>query len=534
MSNPSLTTSAQVTSTNDVPAVNNTNEAPAIGWMNQLWEVPNDHWEGDDAPARSLEMDPLFRVGSFEREQFDLHNEVVIQVLFKIHTKNEVVIEAQNASKKSGTAVNLIDSKLFNEGEVLEFRTCLYGKSFNDFKELSGAICERYAPGMKKMVLHSEAAPNLTWKRRRAVLLIYTESSKLTAKKRAQASAAKQLIASTNGPEAIHQELSITNERLKASEKLVALHETTATIFTKHAETGIAGGDGAILTAPWDPNFQYRFTLKVAFKWALGVQNNMATLTMPPNTSDYRTEIAKTRVLHPGLKLKDRLKLKYQSGASFSGSSTSSSHRGRVRGESPSKDRFVLKGKHIKQESSDGPEIEICSGQRGPFLDNGKRIKQESSDPQLWESPSKQGGKHEVLGAVTNLQHKKIKQEFNSADDLLDEGFPPPPDRFFMFSEAECSEMCSEMSSADLDELEMLHEHEALLDEFVKECGVTTNYDKIRNILLNSGYQSWTDLVPSLKMTEATLIENGISSDLAGVILQKAQARHNQTQAKEI
>ncbi|EGG01024.1 uncharacterized protein MELLADRAFT_92745 [Melampsora larici-populina 98AG31] len=214
---------------------------------------------------------------------------------------------------------------------------------------------------------------------------------------------------------------------------------------------------------------------------------------MPPNTREFRAEITKTQVMHPGMKLKDRLKLKYQPGTSFSSSSTSNSHQVQGSGESPFKN-----GANLTQES--------C-----PFLDNGKRFKQESSDPQLLKSPSKQGGKREVLGTVTNLHHKKMKKELNSA----------------VFSKTKNSEMCSKMSSANLDELELLHEHEALFDKFVKECGVTTNYAKTRNIMIKSGYKSWTDLVPSLKMTEHTLVECVICSDLCSVMLDKSQASHN-------
>jgi hypothetical protein len=146
----------------------------------------------------------------------------VVAVTFKIHTDTEVVVVPENsinpapARRSAAATVNVIDSKVFHDGVPHEIRTCLYGKSLNQFKEMAAEVCERYAPGMYKMVLHSEVATSLTWKAtvgrsksfvlqdhnkwfefvdllsksrgRRATLLIHTESSKLTAKKKAQVS----------------------------------------------------------------------------------------------------------------------------------------------------------------------------------------------------------------------------------------------------------------------------------------------------------------------------------------------------------
>ncbi|KAH9824134.1 hypothetical protein DFH28DRAFT_879433, partial [Melampsora americana] len=187
-----------------------------------VWEPSTAHLKGDDAPAAPADGHPLFKTGSFERDSFDQRYEAVVAVTFKIHTDTKVVVDPENsihpaAARRSAAAtVNVIDSKVFHDGVPYEIRTCLYGKSLKQFKDLAAQVCERYAPGMYKMVLHSEVHPSLTWKAtvgrskafvlqdqatwfefveqlsqsraRRASLLIHTESLKLTAKKKAQVS----------------------------------------------------------------------------------------------------------------------------------------------------------------------------------------------------------------------------------------------------------------------------------------------------------------------------------------------------------
>ncbi|KAH9820995.1 hypothetical protein DFH28DRAFT_870261, partial [Melampsora americana] len=83
----------------------------------------------------------------------------------------------------------------------------------------------------------------------------------------------------------------------------------------------------------------------------------------------------------------------------------------------------------------------------------------------------------------------------------------------------------AEMSSADSDRIEVLKEHEAFLEDFVTECGVTKNYNQHQNLSINSGITTWIDLVPRLKMTEAILIDHGVTHKLALRILKKAEGR---------
>ncbi|EGF97562.1 uncharacterized protein MELLADRAFT_84862 [Melampsora larici-populina 98AG31] len=217
INDPIIATTALVTST----------DGPQTGWMNQLFEAPSPHLTGANAPATLVDMGPLHPVGTADRDQFDRAHQVVVQVTFKIHPGNEVVVtepeesanstssKAPTARRSVGTTVNVIDSKVFNDGVVIEWRGCLVGLSLNQFKERCGEICERYAPGMQQMVLNSEVAPNLSWKAsvgrtspsfvlvdhlkffdfvnsltksrtRWATLLIHNECSKAVGKKKAQ------------------------------------------------------------------------------------------------------------------------------------------------------------------------------------------------------------------------------------------------------------------------------------------------------------------------------------------------------------
>ncbi|KAH9818935.1 hypothetical protein DFH28DRAFT_887496 [Melampsora americana] len=478
-----------------------------------VWEPSSAHLKGDDAPAAPADGHPLFETGSFERELFDNRYEAVVAVKFKIHTDTKVVVDPATsihpapAHRCAAATVNVIDSKVFHDGVPYGIRTCLYGKSWNQFKDLAAQLCEQYTPGMYKMVFHSEVHRSLTWKAtvgrsktfvlqdkptrfefvehlsqsraRRASLLIHTESLKLTAKKKAQ------LINATNGPGAVEIELAQANEQLAQ----VALHVLTAKLFHHYAEAGNAGGNGVVLVAPWDPNFHYRFTLHDAFIWAKAMQRNEATKHMPPNISEYRSEIAKTRVFHPGMKLKDRLKLRLPD------LTTKVTNRSKLHG-SPSK----------KTASTYG-------------------------------SPSRTGGKNQMLTKWSSRRQKLVKLEksgeflihffffcsvFFSMQRLTP--FDLPQGTFAYPSDQAKSEV--EYSSANTDEIECLKEHEALLDSFVKECGVTKKYGDTRNLLIKSGIKSWVDLVPSVKMTQAVLIDLGVTRELAGCLLAKAQERH--------
>ncbi|EGG09091.1 uncharacterized protein MELLADRAFT_77190 [Melampsora larici-populina 98AG31] len=133
MSNPQL----QITDASVVPAVE------VEGHMNSLFEKPSIHQTGEEAPATCSQQNPLYRIGTANRIQFDKRHEMFVQVKFKIHAEKEVEVNQATSMKvasrtRRGAATtaryNLIESKMFNQGNVLELVKCLFGKSLKDFK----------------------------------------------------------------------------------------------------------------------------------------------------------------------------------------------------------------------------------------------------------------------------------------------------------------------------------------------------------------------------------------------------------------
>ncbi|KAH9809336.1 hypothetical protein DFH28DRAFT_1066529 [Melampsora americana] len=304
---------------------------PVEGHLDGLFELPSTK-TGNDSPAVCAQQNPLYRVGTAPRIQFDQRNEMTIQVKFKIHTEKEVEVEVEQPKtikvasrvRKPATAAsryNLIESKMFNDGNVLDLVRCLFGTSLNEFKDMCGGICENYAPGMRHMVLRSDIAPSLIWMgqvgrekivlvdyptwqafvnllakatKHKGSLLIYTENEKEKAKKVAQTCAAKELIASASGPTAAESHVSVLTKELEDARKRVALYETTAQLFHEQAAKGNSG-DGAILIAPWDPNYHYRLTWNAVWVWAKAI---------------YLAIMKKTRVFHKAMKVDERVKMR--------------------------------------------------------------------------------------------------------------------------------------------------------------------------------------------------------------------------------
>ncbi|EGG11764.1 uncharacterized protein MELLADRAFT_90813 [Melampsora larici-populina 98AG31] len=262
-----------------------------------------------------------------------------------------------------------------------------------------------------------------------------------------------------------------------------------------------------VMVAPWDPNFHYRFTLACAFIWAQSIERSEATKHMAPNTSEYRTEIAKTRILHPGLKLKDRLKLRFPSPMKRKPLANVSAAKKRPFDHSPTRQRGQGGVFGSQKGSPSSHRIGL-----NKFKSEDKMINLVSSSPNQEVKPlrfqpreRKQGSPRKAHGP------KKAKLE----PVFINVRGP----KLFNYSDAV-------MSSANTDELELLQEHEHLLDQFVKECGVTKDFNRIRNVLINSGIKSWIDLVPSVKMTEAVLIEHGVPREVSTRMLQKAEERN--------
>ncbi|EGG04141.1 uncharacterized protein MELLADRAFT_89660 [Melampsora larici-populina 98AG31] len=251
----------------------------------------------------------------------------------------------------------------------------------------------------------------------------------------------------------------------------------------------------------------------------------MATRHMAPSTKEYRLKIAKNRVDHPGMKLKDRLELKYPRNSSGLFTTGDGSSKGFPK--SPSK-------------IGDGDEIVLVSGSNhkntkrkagcGGAASKKGDVKTDKK-PKIEDDSSSDGLDPPPRSAAKALDKKpRIEVEINS------DGFMPPPDKFCYLEDGACSEMSYDEDDIvpDTDELEVLHEHEAQLDDFVRQCGVTASFIRIRNILRNSEITSWTDLVPSVKMTLETLKGHGIPHDLAGRMLELAQHKHTEKEAPRV
>ncbi|EGG09845.1 uncharacterized protein MELLADRAFT_95362 [Melampsora larici-populina 98AG31] len=273
------------------------------------------------------------------------------------------------------------------------------------------------------------------------------------------------LIASANGPLALELDLAKSNERLQASEKLVALHKLTAELFHMYAESGNAGGDGVVMVAPWDPNFHYCFTLACAFIWAQAIERSEANKHMPPNSSEFKSEIAKTRVLHPGLKLKDRLKLCFPSLKIHRVTNVGASKKRQVE-MSPTKKqgKYRTLGYGLVSPSSRA----TASNKKTEKLNNIDLISssdEEDLKPLKLKTGVKIGSpsirrykRNELSGKASSTKKAKVEPaEFKT--ELNSDGFLPPPDRFYYLEEDKAVYSDAVMSAADNDELELLMEH---------------------------------------------------------------------------
>ncbi|EGG12367.1 uncharacterized protein MELLADRAFT_89090 [Melampsora larici-populina 98AG31] len=183
---------------------------------------------------------------------------------------------------------------------------------------------------------------------------------------------------------------------------------------------------------------------------------------MAPSTYAYRAEIAKSRVIHKGTKVQDRVQLRYPSGSTskavFAGGSGTSSKT---------------------------PDVKPCP-----------------SPEKKRASPSEDDEDDTPL-AFYNRELKKVKVAKVETDPNF--WVPDPSEDDIVLSS----------------ELEMLEKHEYELDKFLMECGLSTR--PIRKIMKKAKIQTWSDLVPCSQMTESTLTTLGIKQDDAAIILAKAQ-----------
>ncbi|KAH9819019.1 hypothetical protein DFH28DRAFT_1219018 [Melampsora americana] len=495
------------------------------GHDNQLFEVPSLILEGPDAPAR-FTSGPMFREGTEARTNFNKAHEVSVAVVFKIYTNSANTVapmppNVTNGRRMTTTKAKVVDSKTFNSGDPIEMKMCLYGKSLNDLKKICADLCEQYAPMIQHLLLTSKLAPDLIWKgvvgRTKVVLaghqgwfefvelidkyktkkgsiMILNVNEDQLAKKSAEVSAAKQLIASAAGPEPGSQELEAAHTRIAAANKMVRLHETTARIYHHNAEQA-TGGDGVILTAPWDGTFHYRLTLRAASVWAQAVEDQVTTVFMAPDIPAYRAEMNKSRVFHRAMRVDQRVQ---QRMAMRRASRSSRSFFPKLP-KSPTPAGGKSNCLVISDSESEG-DVKAVLKKELPSVDNqiAKRTYKTAAQP-----------KEEVKPIIPRFPYSPPNVISKGDKHLWTEEEPPISD-----------------SSDTSDGIEFTESHEAGLENFLYVCGVAPEDINTRMGLAEAGVESWSDLIPSVQMTEGHLVMQGIDRNVAGKLLARAQSRH--------
>ncbi|EGG08447.1 uncharacterized protein MELLADRAFT_84625 [Melampsora larici-populina 98AG31] len=443
---------------------------PSTGYMNHLFEEPEERF-GDDRRVTCLRQDPLLRAGTAARDAFDRNNLMTFEVRFKIYTDQEVDINTPNqstpkvgAGKKAvkSSKLNLIDSKALNSG-YLEMQIYPYGKSVIEFKELVAGECEKFEPGMKNIILNSPFSSELKWKttmgRTKSLLTDYNQWHTLV--ETLDKSIKKKCILSIENENV--QVKAKEGDKAKSEESIKERELATIAnkIFSQYAIEKSSGGPGKVLTAPWDPTFFYRLTYAAAWIWANGVVANIATNDIPPNTSEFRYEIKKSRWIHPDMGVDHRVNLRLQ---------------GKPRGSH---------GNRVPQVVAGGSSASL------------------SLDTDIKPDLAKIGEKREGSGSgeVNDIKPdiKKIKVEPQPKNTIQNP--------IYISSEYE--------SDWDTESLEL----------FLADCEIAMDDKKTRTVLKEAGIKSWTDLIPSLQLTEATLTEKGLERQIANRLLTEAQAR---------
>ncbi|KAH9811965.1 hypothetical protein DFH28DRAFT_1223487 [Melampsora americana] len=472
------------------PLTGNVNE-------NSVFEMP-DKGVGDDRRAICARHNPLYRVGSLARDTFDLNHQMTIEIRFKIYTGKEVNVGPSSqgtpkvgAGKKAAKVAKLkcIESKSVNPG-YLEIKRCFFGKSLNDFKRLVADSCDDYESGMRLIILNPDLSPTLKWKttvgrikhvltdgdkwqafvdalskstKKFGILMIDNENVEVKAKEDDKESATKKLIAETNGE-------AVEDKQSEESKKDSELQAIACKVFSQHGLEGYAGGDGTILTTPWDPTFRYRLTFPAAWIWAKGVIANIASIYIPPNTAEFRNEIKKTQWIHPEMSVEHRVKTRFQGHPR--GSHGFGGHEG---------------GSHLAGPS----EVGGVGFQQGSNTTGEKRSGQDVDELE------------DVKPVI-----KKIKTEDQPGDSFND------PITLSSDSESQMNEKTSTSSQA------------VDLEKFLIDCDIPPDDSRTRLLLTEAGIESWTDLIPSLQTTESTLTSCGIDRQVANRLMEEAQLRY--------
>ncbi|EGF97112.1 uncharacterized protein MELLADRAFT_79854 [Melampsora larici-populina 98AG31] len=513
---------------------------PAVeveGHMNALFELPS-NLTGDDAPATCSQQNPLYRVGTVPRMQFNKRNEMFVQVKFKIHAEKEVEVQATSmkvASRSrraaaSAARYNLIESKMFNQGNVIELVKCLFGKSLKDFKGMCGDICDEYQSGMRQLVLASDLAPRLVWvaqvgrekitlvdhltwqnfvdllaraTKHKGSVMIFTEDPKEKAKKDAQTSAAKELIASASGPTAAEAQVGVLTQELEVRDphSLFSIPAFGCDAFDMSSD--IACGTRM-------------------------PQSGMATREIPPRTYEFLAIMKKARVFHKGTKVDDRVKMR---SAQLRLDLSPTFHKSGGSRQS----FFDPPAKLLFQKPTGSKRSASYAGLSLASEDEKKKVKIEpSSPPGLPNSIHLSSDPPSATGFPWSQECKiQIKKEPGSPSKRLTiviSSDPPSPSLFESSQEIQKDipkdtgyEIFRSNTPGTSEDPHRAHAE--ALERFLVHCNVPPNDETTRMILERANVKSWTDLIPSHQFTESSLTTRGMHPALASHLVNEAMDR---------
>ncbi|KAH9820053.1 hypothetical protein DFH28DRAFT_1200627 [Melampsora americana] len=254
----------------------------------------------------------------------EVNNQMTIEVRFKIYTPTavEMNIPSQSPAKVSAGKkpvksfkLNLINSKKIT-GKYFEIKSCLVGKSLNEFKKIVADACEDYEAVMKTIVLNLGFLPKLKWKttvghskqvldlvvqwqafvtaleksiKKQGLVVIENENVEVQSIEESMASnfftssSSICFVQTLSLNSLFYQQFSRSklieqtiggggqDSDSKVSNKDAKLH-IMANKITRQAGIGeYAGANGTVLSVPWNPTFQYCLTYPAAWIWAKNV-----------------------------------------------------------------------------------------------------------------------------------------------------------------------------------------------------------------------------------------------------------------------